>query len=717
MPIALQDVPNLTVQTLVRALNQAAILTVDHAVKIDSPEALPANTEVTFTDDELGFVFRGRIVACEELWQGGEGIRYSCADSFRTITKEPAILAESTKLKIRETVSGKTYLTQLLDEFIAGGGPIDSFDISDMEDIQIEPMDMAGQSLFEWLDRILSQTEDTVCWIEYDGGDQPVLKFRKYSDQPALGLQKGDYTVVDPTQDDNPLIVSARIGESLDNKYSKLLLEGCGYFKRWELRYIPPTSWVVDGVLSNVFVYRFDIPEAWATGRYLDADGNCREDMWVRIGTGYTADPPVVGRTSIDLHNIEPKFDEATDQWYFEIKIRAAGLITVPPPVPQIQCWFSYTAFMGPMAEERSGVLSGEGALVFQYPDLFKFEGASGVDYTSVLSGLADRLYERYLTGADRRGNINVHIKGLDPDVQLGAVVTTPAELLSPRVRGIRYDFVRRSMTLDCADTPLRPEIVESQFKARLLTQIQGNWYINHDEAEPSCFCGGPIFVDENENKAANRAGGRGGQPQGPSWDCVWGTCIEQDHGNGQYKTLADCEQNCPVLGWDFIPCTGCVPSDTWGMYDTEADCVADNPDPFDGSFNCGSGSSQSAPASGPEASGKDWTCSGCGCEGSGGDYFLGFIKSIQVDKHGRVIRADCDSCTLHTQSGYTGLLSVLCHATASLFGASVFLDLCYFGMSYSNGILVSVTDTSGSCGQDAGSTNKAVLLAGSECL
>jgi hypothetical protein len=334
-----------------------------------------------------------------------------------------------------------------------------------------------------------------------------------------------------------------------------------------------------------------------------------------------------------------------------------------------------------------------------------------------VLSGLADRLYERYLTGADRKGSINVHIKGLDPDVQLGAEVTAPVELLGPRVRGIRYNFVQRNMTLDCADAPLRPEIVESQIKARLLTQIQGNWFVNDDESEPSCFCGGPVFVDETETSRRNRGGGGGGEPQGPTWDCIFGTCVEQDHGHGQYRTKEDCDRDCEILGWDFVPCTGCVPSENWGMYDTENDCVNDNPDPFHPSFNCGSGSAQSAPDSGPAASGREWACSGCGCEGAGGSYFLGFIKSIKTDKRGRIVKAECEDCHLDTLSGYTGTLSTVCQVSCSLVGSSCSLQICYFGMEFKNGILMNVGNAcSGSCYKSDGITDKAVLLAGSAC-
>ena len=210
MPTALDTVPNLTVRNLTRGFNQAAVLTAEHAIKIDDPAALPANSEVTFTDPDLGFLFSGRITARSELWRGGEGIVYTCADVFRTMAKEPAKLSGSTKIEITERTSGKQLIEDLLDEYIANGNPLaGGYDTTNLEDVEIEPMDMAGQSLFEWIDTVLRQTEESVCWIEYDGSDDPVLMFDRLSLRPTLDLVVGDYEVVDPETDDNPLIVGA----------------------------------------------------------------------------------------------------------------------------------------------------------------------------------------------------------------------------------------------------------------------------------------------------------------------------------------------------------------------------------------------------------------------------------------------------------------------------------------------------------------------------
>ena len=717
MATALEDVAKLTVRSLTRGFNQAAVLICEHAVKVDSAEVLAENTEVTYTDPDLGFVFSGRVTDISELWTDGEGVIYTCADSFRTMTKEPAILDGSTKLRVESEFSGKTFLTTLLDEFIESGGPLASYDITDMEDVDIEPIDMAGQSLFEWINRILAQTTDTVCWIEYDVSDDPVLMFKKYSDQPDLELAEGDYDVVDPDTDDNPLIVNANIGKSLDEKYSRLHLEGCGHFKRWDLRYVPPVSWTKPNPAVPLYVYRFDVPETWATGRYLDADGNCRDDMWVRIGMGHTAGTVVIGQLSYDLHNISTKVDEVTGVHYWELTIFAGGVIgTDPPPIPQIQAWFTYTAYVEALVEERVGPLVDEGAFVQQYPDLFWYEGSPSVDLRSVLSDIADRLESRYLDEADRSGNVNVHIKGLDPDVVLGAKIIAPVELADPRLRGIRYDLVDRTMTLDVADAPLRPEIKDAQMKARLLSEIGGNWYTSKEEEEPSCFCGGDVFVDEDGNTQPNTGGAGGGEKPGPSWECIQGTCVEFDDDQGQYKTLADCERECTVQGWDFVPCTGCVATEFWAEYETLAECEAANPDPFDPAFSCGSGSSQAAPGSpGESYEGRSWEASGCGCVGGGG-YFLGFLKSVEVDKGGRVVRAETQQCNLDTISGWTGSVQLLCgYSVAVDFASSaVFLHSYYTDLVYSEGVLISVIPIDSQCDArvQVGATTRNVLLA-----
>ncbi len=698
MSTALDTIPNLTVRSLTRGFNQAAVLTVEHAIKIDDPAALPANSEVTYTDPDLGFVFSGRITARSELWRGGEGIVYTCADVFRTIAKEPAKLAGSTKIEITERTSGKQLIEDLLDEYIANGNPLaGGYDTTNLEDVQIEPMDMGGQSLFEWIDNVLRQTEESVCWIEYDGSDDPILMFDRLSLRPTLGLVVGDYEVVDPDTDDNPLIVGADIGETLDNKYSKVEVEGCGDFERWDLRWLPHTAMSQPDPTFPLYIYEFDIPEQWGIQRYLDDDGNCLEDWWVRITDGGTATAGVylLGERTYDVHKPTVKKRDAGG-WYFEIPIITGGIIPVPPPIPQIQCWFTYTAYNGPLIASRSSsVFSGEGTLMQQHPDLFKYTAAvSSVDDSPALSAIADRLFERFCVVPDRRGRVNVHIKGFDADVDLGVQITAPADLHDPYVRGLRYDFVKRDIVLDCSDVPLRPEIGDAQAKARLLSELRGNWYLSKDARDPSCFCGGDLYVDEDGEgfQGETGGGGGGGGGRGPSWDCVDGECVERTDGSGQYSTFAACDDVCFVPGFDFIPCVGCVGSQGWGQYETMDECETDNPDPFAPEYNCTEDGSGPPPASTtPGRSVQDFACSGCACDGPTAQYFLGFLKRIKVDSTGKVVKAECDTCTFTIVSGWTGVVSVVANAVITMVGSVAVLSKCWHVLVYSDGILINV--------------------------
>ena len=713
MAIALEGVPALTVRALTRGFNQAAVLVAEHAIKIDDAAALSENDEVTFTDDDLGFIFSGRITDRNELWTGGEGIIYTCADVFRTIAKEPARLNGSTKIEIVDRTSGKQLIEDLLDEYIANGNPLaGGYDTSAIEDVQIEPMDMAGQSMFEWIDTVLRQTEDSVCWIEYDGSNDPVLLFDRVANRPDLDLVVGQYTVVDPDTDDNPLIVQGQIGNSLDNKYSKVEVEGCGEFERFDLRWLEVASITRPNTAVKIYHYRFNIPDDWTNQRYLDDDGNCREGYSARILVGGTGSPPGNSLT-LDIQNVPVLQDESTKQWYFEIKYLAGGIVSDPPPIPAMQAWFTYTGYVGPFVASRiSSAFSGEGTLIQQHPDLFKYTGpVSSFDDSFVLSAIADRLYERYCVEPDREGSLNIHIKGFDAGVNLGAKIVAPTSLRDPFIRALRYDFVARDIILGCSDVPLRPEVGDAQQKARMLSELRGNWYLSKDHRDPSCFCGGQIFVDEE----GNRFQGNNANPPdpGPSWDCIGGECIERDDARGTYSTLSACEDVCWETGFDFLPCVGCVEAaEGWGQYETMTECENDNPDPFASEYNCTSGASgASAPGPGSGAQGNTFACSGCECDAGSGKYFLGFIKRIKVSSSGKIVTAECDTCTFDIISGWTGTVSVLANAIVNMVGTVAVISKCWHIMVYSDGIITDVDSTVG-CDdfKSEGTTSKGII-------
>ncbi len=201
----------------------------------------------------------------------------------------------------------------------------------------------------------------------------------------------------------------------------------------------------------------------------------------------------------------------------------------------------------------------------------------------------------------------------------------------------------------------------------------------------------------------------------GPSWDCIAGECVRRNDASGQYSTLQSCEDVCFVPGFDFLPCVGCVEAgDDWGQYETAQECEDDNPDPFAPMYNCTSGvSGASAPGPGSGLGDQTYGCSGCDCDGGAGKYFLGFIKHIKVSKSGKVVKAECDTCTFDIISGWTGTVSALANVVAHMVGTITVLSKCWHIMVYSDGIITSV-DTVGDMDCDAfkseGTTSKGII-------
>lgn len=700
MTTALESVDKLTVVSLRRAFNQAAVLVAEHVIKIDSTEVLPLGEEVTFTDADLGFTFRGTITDVQELWEGGEGIVYSCADLYRWLMKEPALLDGTSKINI-EAQTPRAAIDALVGSVTSPSSCVLQWDSSEVPaSFNLEPINMAGQSVGEWIQRILDQTEDTVCWIEYiwDSGCGiyvPLLKFDRVSNITSVDLRKGDYTVINPEEGDNPLIVGGAHRFTLDGKYHKVCVEGCGEFERFDLRYIPPVGAPTYDYDEHFFTFRYEIPEDWATPRFLDADGNCREDWFARLTLGQ----PAIGLVSIDQHNLEAIWNPATEKWYWEIKVQVFSGFTAlppPPPVPQISAYFSYTGYLGPLVscQTASGISESEGRFLVQRPDLFKFTGPSSHDDTALMEAITDRFYHRYCEGPDRSTDLQVHFKGRDPDLDLGAAVVSP-ELGGPTIREMGYDFRARNIQLGCSDAPLRSEIENAEFRARFNTELGGNWYLT-EKKENSCMCGGQVFTDTEDNRTNPSTEGAGGGVE--SWDCnETFTCVKRDDKLGQYPTEDDCLDDCFPPRWRFIPCVGCVPTEDWADYVTEQECEADNLDPFDPSFNCdpSGGGSGSAPA--PSVSGisgpsyNDTQCIGVSCEaGGGGAFFIGFIKRIRSDKKGHTVLAECEDYRFDVISGgFNGWVSWM---VSCLHSNSVCIPFYNMG-EFRNGLLIEMQD------------------------
>lgn len=700
MATALETVDKVTVTSLRRAFNQAAVLTAEHAIKIDSAEVLALGDEVTYTDPDLGFCFRGFITNVQELWDGGEGIVYSCADIYRWLMKEPALLGGSSKIKI-EGQNPDDAIDEILGGITTPTSCKLQWDTAELTtSFTLEPINMAGQSVGEWIQRILNQTEDTVCWIEYMwdgtcGQYVSLLKFKQIDAISGVGLKKGDYTVIDPDEGDNPLIVAGANQRTLDGKYHKVCVEACGDFQRFSLRYIPPAGPPQYDGPTAIFTFKYWIPEDWATPRYIDADGNCREDWFVRLTLGQ----PAIGLVSIDQHNLEAKQDPSTKQWYWEVKVQVYGIYaTIPPPPPQISAYFSYTGYLGPLVacQAASGISDTEGRFLMQRPDLFKFTGPTNHDDTAQINAVLSRLYKRYCEGPDRSSSFRLHLKGLDADLGLGAAITSP-ELGSPTIREIAYDFRTRDINIGCSDAPLRPEIENAEFRARFRAELDGNTYLT-DKQEDSCMCGGQVYTeaDSGQAKANPSDEGRGGGVE--SWDCnETFVCVKRDDAMGQYATEDECLDDCFPQRWRFIPCVGCVPTEDWADYFTKEECDADNPDPFDSSFNCNPSGGVSGEAPDPGVSGisgpkyNDKQCIGVSCKGGGdGGFFIGFIRRIKSDRKGHIVIAECADYEFPVISaGFNGWVSWMVSCMCS---NSVCIPFYNMGR-FSHGLLMEMYD------------------------
>jgi len=689
MTTALETLDKVTVVSLRRGFNQAAILTAEHAIKIDSSEVLALGEEVTYTDPDLGFIFRGFITNVQEIWEGGEGLVYSCADLYRWLMKEPALLDGSSKIAI-EDQTPREAINAILGEVTTPTSCKLQWDDSGLPDIySLEPINMGGQSVGEWIQRILDQTEDVVCWIEYVwdgtcGKYVSLLKFIPVQSVTGVDLKKGDYTVIDPDEGDNPLIVGGAHRYTLDGKYHKVCVEGCGEFERINLRYIPPVAAPTYDDVLDIFTFKYWIPEDWATPRFLDADGNCREDWFARLTLGQ----PAIGVVSIDQHNLEALWDETAEKWYWEIKITVYGLFGVgPPPVPQISAYFSYTGYLGPMVSCRtaSGISDTEGRYLLQRPDLFRFTGAVSHDDTPAMEALTERLYQRYCEGPDRTTAFRLHFKGSDPDLGLGARIISPA-LAEPMIREMVYDFRLRNIIIGCSDAPLRPEIENAEFRARLNRELGGNWYLT-EKREDSCMCGGQVYTDPDDKKKNPYFTGRGDSQE--SWDCnETYICVKRNDNMGQYATQQACHDDCFPPQWKFVACVGCIPTDGWGHYATKEACEDDNPDPYDPIFNCTSGVSGSAPPPVSRPDYNDIQCVGVSCEASGGGFFIGFIRRIRADRRGHVVLAECEDYSFDAISaGFNGQVSWM--VSLQIIGGSTIL---FYNMgTFSHGLLMEV--------------------------
>ncbi len=599
MSTALESVSKLQVESVQVAPNQARILEAFHAVKVDSGSALAEGTQVTYTDPDLGLVFVGKITDVKEAWRNGEGIRYTCADAYRTLTKTPAsILVNGLKETRLHFVSGTSCKTIL--EAIFAGSSLSSVLPGGlnfaMTDFTVVDVDKGGQSIDTWLKDLLENSAGAIAWVDPNGGS-PRLNITDYTAAASVTLLVGSYDVISPSSG-QLLLEGGEKGRSLNRKYERVMVQGCGYFKRYEMEWLLGEIEESDPT-AGYWKYRFYVPNSQnkrLVCEYLDADGKCKRECRVRVQIGLPADALPISPNVFDTFNPPWKVSE-DGRIYFSLIYKVSSPFQLPGgawPPPRINVWGTYTLEEGPMVAEvvsSDPKLAGEGAYVEQHPEFVKYEGPGGnIDQSAMLTALANALAARYCDAADVTGSLGVHIKGLNTSLTVGSPITN---FSNAKVQTIQYDTVSRTINLSVSTVPIRDAVRSRRQESKDETLEGGNWYQPRIKEVDNCFCNtGNVSYDESGHPSGG-GGGDGGIPgggppgggKGPSWDCnqlIW-DCEERPDAGGAFRSLDDCRAACkqpPHGGFKFVKCVGCMPSQNnfEGPYNSEQECKDAHP-------------------------------------------------------------------------------------------------------------------------------------------
>lgn len=573
MALELATLAGCTVRSVTVEPNAPRVLEAEHAVKVDSGAVLPVGTEVQYTDPDLGLVFIGKIAERPKSYRGGEGVIYRAADAYRLLVKNPATIAAGAhrtgKIKIEEG----TAITDALATILTGAagyfpGGVSVSGVSG----DLPALDKGGQSYDTWIDDLLKYTEGGIAYLDPNAGS-PRLQIADFYSSPGVTLRVGEYNVINPVTGEL-LLTEGETGQSANQKFAKLTLEGAGRFHRYRGRYmrvtyppLPGEPLDPDDPYAGMFKVYLPEGEKGVLSRFISG-GKCSDILYLIARVGqilvYKFPNPIV------VHNNGNPF--------FVLPI---GGIAVSGAWPMVEVWAHYTAYLGPMNASAQGTdpaLDGEGWEIhdeyFSYSD---DASANNVDHSAALQSLATRRYKRQGWSVDKTGNLGVHIKGLNANLKLGSPVSNFDNM---RVRRMRYDLVKRDIVLELSDVPLREPLEAAKTKAKIRTQA-GNldWWQNKEQDDrENCFAGWTAV-----NADGGTVHGPGGKPPGgatKSFDCVAGHCIERDGGGGAFQTRDACTKRCGTSYDCYTNALGhkrCVPrNDDFGTYPTLQDCVDD---------------------------------------------------------------------------------------------------------------------------------------------
>lgn len=573
MALELATLAGCTVRSVTVEPNAPRVLEAEHAVRIDSPDVLSVGTEVQYTDPDLGLIFVGKIVERPKAYRGGEGVTYRAADNYRLLVKRPATVTAGAyrtgKVKIEEGTAIADALTTILSGaagVFPGGVSVDGVSGN------LPALDKGGQAIDTWLDDLLKYTEGGIAYCEPNAGS-PLLRITDYYSSPGVTLRAGEYNVINPVNGEL-LLVEGETGESANNKYQRLTLEGAGRFHRHRGRYmrvtyppLPGEPLDPDDPYEGFFRAYLPAGEAAVLGRFIN-NGKCADLVSAVVR---------VGGVLVYVFENPPVIYPDEGQPFFLLPL---GGIIAEDRWPTVEVWAHYTAYLGPMnasAEGTDPALDGESWEIhdeyFTYTD---DEPANNVDHLPALQDLATRRYKRQGWTVDKTGRLSVHIKGLNANLQIGSPVSNFDNM---RVRRMSYDLVKRDIVLELSDVPLRDVVEAAKTRAKIRT-LAGtkNWWQNKDtDDRENCFAGWTAW-----NSDGATGSGPGGDKPGAtkSFDCVAGTCVEHDGAGGAFQTRDSCEKRCGRSYDCYTNALGhkrCQPrNDDFGTYPSLQDCVDD---------------------------------------------------------------------------------------------------------------------------------------------
>lgn len=512
---ALATYSKITIRRITWAANVARTMEVEHAVKKDSSEILTEGTVIVHDDAELGRVFYGKIIEVDRTWRAGEGVVYRCADSYRRLTKEPATRDFAgvligpdedygpglTSLRFDKGSGVNDTIRKLVepfeDEVCPGGIHADGTYMPDSLQT-LRPLDKLGQSIAQWIDDVLDQTEGGIAYID---PQTRALLIRHYYNEPGVMLTEGSYNVITPSAA-NPLIVEASIKSTLNNKFERVRVEGVGRFTR---HVDVPFSIVYQngaGVEnpSGVWLYvlRAYFPHTNVLGFHYDANDEIASSIIVEFTVTIDGGTPFLVTQVLadaDLKRVTDEMDPHFNEVYRDYALVIPGH-PGQPAVVVTNGKLRYTSFDGPLFADAASSdprLRGEGTYMVSRADLFAFQspgyieppstvlevpktGSSEIDPTDELQAQADALKKRYSTRPDSAGRVAVHIKNLTASIKPGTYISN----FDARAQSIEFDLVNRDLIVELSDVPIRRETQDAKDRAVLRTETSRQLLINN---------------------------------------------------------------------------------------------------------------------------------------------------------------------------------------------------------------------------------------------